>query len=98
MDEMREGLRAFREGLRKVMETVMGEEKNVITLKDVLELIRVNSLPSPVQVVGPDAAALTGSAKAALWAAFANQRVRTMRAERDRIVIQLEDETHDDET
>lgn len=74
------------------------EDKRAITLEDVLELIRVDSLPSPVQVVGPDDAALTGSAKAALWAAFANQRVRTMRAEHNRIVIWLEDETHDDET
>lgn len=94
MDEMREGLRAFREGLRKAMETVMEEEKNVITFGDILDLLGRDDTVA-VSVNGD----LLGRAGCVLWKPLEDREVESIGIDgTDGLEVWLKEETEDDET
>lgn len=100
MDEMREALRHWGAGLRKLLEAAMTKERKTITFGDVLDLIDSNR-ESDEEVIlhhGSDETALHGPMCSMLWEPLEARAVNSIGISDDPCFeVWLEDEDDDED-
>jgi len=73
MDEMREGLRRFGAGLKKLLEAAMTEDKKVFTFGDILDLLGRDHTVVTVRLLNDT---MQSTAKSALWGGLEERRIK----------------------